>query len=199
MSESTSLRSPTTRRVARTPLDFLPGEFRIQWADGAWMNEEVKSVRHEVFCAEQGLFGGPEGNDEDEIDRKNSTTKLIAALSCCCGHPTEVLGTVRIHAAAPGIWWGSRLAIRRPWRGQAQLGPGLIRLAVCSANALGCTEFLAHVQAPNVTLFERLHWEVLDRIELHGRPHALMRADLEHYPPCFTPRQGFVLVAGGQQ
>ncbi len=169
------------------------GEFRIQWADGAWMTTQAKTLRHDVFCVEQGLFGGGTGNDQDDIDRDNPTTRLLVAMSCCCGHPDEVLGTVRIHEAAPGLWWGSRLAVRRAWRGDAQLGTGLIRLAVSSAHALGCTEFLAHVQAQNVPLFERLHWKVLENLDLHSRPHALMRADLRYYAPCHTPFQGFVL------
>jgi hypothetical protein len=29
-----------------------------------------------------------------------------------------------------------------------------------------------------------LHWRTLDRIDLHGRSHYLMRADLNYYPPC---------------
>ena len=107
-----------------------------------------------------------------------------------------MLGTVRIHRAAPGLWWGSRLAVQRPWRAHRRLGSTLIRLAVSSAHALGCTEFLAHVQAQNVPLFERLHWTTLDRQTIHGRPHALMRADLAEYPPCRTPYAGFVLAQG---
>ena len=96
-------------------------------------------------------------------------------------------------SASPGLWWGSRLAVRRAFRQSSQLGTELIRLAVSSAHALGCREFLAHVQAQNVPLFERLHWQVLDEMVLHGRVHALMRADLVHYPPCDTPYAGFVV------
>lgn len=173
---------------------FRPAEFRIQWADGAWMRREAHALRREVFCIEQGLFGGAGGSDLDVIDRDEPSTRSLVALSCWGGQPDELLGTVRIHEAAPGLWWGARLAVRREWRRHALLGTGLIRLAVSSAHALGCREFLAHVQAQNVPLFERLQWRVLDRMDLHGRPHALMQADLAAYPPCDTPYTGFVMT-----
>jgi putative N-acetyltransferase (TIGR04045 family) len=174
------------------PLAFEPVEFRIQWADGAWMQAEARALRRQVFCAEQGLFGD---DDHDAVDDLPSTRSLVA-LACWGGQPDAVLGTVRIHEAAPGLWWGSRLAVRRDWRRHAQLGTGLIRLAVGSAHALGCSEFLAHVQAQNVALFERLRWQVLDRMQVHDRPHALMRAGLAAYPPCHRPYTGYVLATG---
>lgn len=175
---------------------FAPAEFRIQWADGPWMLAQARALRRQVFCVEQGLFGGADGqagDDHDAID-DDPATRTLVALSCQAGQYDELLGTVRIHRAAPGLWWGSRLAVRRDWRRHAQLGSGLVQLAVCSAHALDCREFLAHVQAQNVPMFERLHWAVLDRMRLHGREHALMRADLAAYPPCHAPYSGFVLA-----
>jgi putative N-acetyltransferase (TIGR04045 family) len=68
-------------------------------------------------------------------------------------------------------------------RGVGGLGAALIRLAVGTAHARGCTVFRAHVQAANVVLFRRLHWRSLDSVVLHGHPHDLMEADLAHYPP----------------
>ena len=175
--------------------DYQPQEFRVQWASGPWMNAQARALRRQVFCKEQGLF---DGDDLDPIDTDEPTTRLLVASSCLAGQPDEVIGTVRIHEALPGTWWGSRLAVQRAWRQHSRLGSTLIRLAVCSAHALGCTEFLAHVQAQNVPLFQRLHWQVLDEMVLHGRMHALMRADLGHYPPCSTPYAGFVLAQGAQ-
>lgn len=174
--------------------EFRPCEFRVQWASGPWMEAQALALRRRVFCQEQGLF---EGDDWDDIDQSNPSVRSLVAMSCLCGQPDEVLGTVRIHEAATRVWWGSRLAVRRDWRKHAQLGTGLIRLAVSSAHALGCTDFLAHVQAQNVPLFQRLHWQVMDEVVLHGCAHALMRVDLDHYPPCHTPHAGFVLVQGG--
>ncbi|MCD2343824.1 GNAT family N-acetyltransferase [Ideonella azotifigens] len=175
------------------PTTFEPQEFRVQWASNPWMQAQALALRRQVFCDEQGLF---DGDDIDAIDRDNPSTRLLVALSCWGGQPDELLGTVRIHEAAPGLWWGSRLAVQRGWRQHGRLGSTLIRLAVSSAHALGCREFLAQVQAQNVPLFQRLNWRVLDEQILHGRPHALMRADLAFYPPCETPYAGYVLAQG---
>ena len=177
------------------PSTFEPQEFRIQWASGPWMQAQALALRRQVFCQEQCLF---DGDDLDDIDLCELSTRLLVALSCWGGQPDEVVGTVRIHEEAPGRWWGSRLAVRHDWRRHGALGSTLIRLAVSSAHACGCTEFLAHVQAQNVPLFRRLRWQVLDEVTLHGRPHARMRADLAHYPPCVTPYAGFVLARSSQ-
>lgn len=175
------------------PQAHQPSQFRIQWASDAWMQREALALRRQVFCSEQGLF---DGDDRDSIDDGEPTARSLVALSCLAGQADEVLGTVRIHQAAPGVWWGSRLAVRRAWRQHRQLGSSLVRLAVCSAHALGCSSFLAHVQAQNVPLFQKLHWQVRDEMVLHGRVHALMQADLRHYPPCHAPYAGFVIAAG---
>lgn len=178
------------------PQQYLPAAFRVCWADAPWTHRAAQALRHQVFCAEQGLFGGAAGSDRDDIDTQGRRVQTLVALSCQAGEDDEVVGTVRIHEAAPALWWGSRLAIDRRWRRHAQLGSALIRLAVSSAHALGCEEFLAHVQAQNVALFERLHWTVRDRMDRHGKPHALMSAALEHYPPCASPYEGFVVTRG---
>ena len=39
-----------------------------------------------------------------------------------------------------------------------------------------------------------MHWETLAEVELHGRPHHMMRADLDFYPPCHTPEIGYVAL-----
>ena len=174
-------------------VDYRPQAFRVQWASVPWMDAQAHALRRAVFCREQGLF---DGDDADDIDAHAPTVRSLVALSCLAGEGDEVVGTVRIHEALPGTWWGSRLAVARDWRQHGRLGSTLIRLAVNSAHALGCREFLAHVQAQNVTLFRRLHWQVMDEMVLHGRMHALMRADLAHYPPCHTPYAGFVLASG---
>lgn len=171
------------------PTAWQPQAFRVQWASDGWMLREAAALRRQVFCAEQGLFGG---DDRDAIDADPSLRTLVA-LSCLAGEADQMVGTVRIHEASPGLWWGSRLAVRRSFRHSSALGSALVRLAVSSAHALGCREFLAHVQAQNVTLFQRLHWQVLDERVLHGRMHALMRAELAQYPPCDTPYAGFVV------
>ena len=76
----------------------------------------------------------------------------------------RVVGTVRIHEEAPGLWFGSRLAVDREFRRIGAIGATLIRLAVSSAHAMGCRHFLAHVQAQNGPLFRQMHWETLDEV-----------------------------------
>jgi putative N-acetyltransferase (TIGR04045 family) len=165
---------------------FMPCEFRVKWAATAWERGQALALRRAVFCAEQGIFPG---DDRDAID---DHAQLIVALSCVGGAPDAVVGTVRIHEESPGRWWGSRLAVHTAFRHHGRIGATLIRLAVSSAHARGCREFLAHVQSQNTPMFERLHWRSLQRETLHGRPHDLMQADLAHYAPCDTPDAGFV-------
>jgi putative N-acetyltransferase (TIGR04045 family) len=171
------------------PAEFRPCEFRVSWASAEWQRRQAHALRRAVFCIEQGLFVG---DDRDAID---ACAQLLVAQACVGGMPDEVVGTVRIHQAAPGLWWGSRLAVHAAFRHHGRIGATLIRLAVCSAHARGATRFLAHVQAQNVPLFQRLHWRALGAETLHGRPHERMQADLAHYPPCHDPWAGFVTCA----
>jgi putative N-acetyltransferase (TIGR04045 family) len=106
--------------------------------------------------------------------------------------PEQVVGTVRIHRDEANVWFGSRLAVHAAFRRHGKIGATLIRLAVSSAHALGCETFLAHVQSQNVPLFRAMHWDVLAEETLLGRPHHLMQAQLDWYPPCVTPYGGFV-------
>lgn len=102
---------------------------------------------------------------------------------------------MRIHQAEPGLWWGSRLAVHRDYRKIGALGATLIKLAVSSANAIGCHTFLANVQVQNGLLFRRLHWDVIEEFEVYGKPHLRMKADLAYYPPCATPEAGFTALS----
>jgi putative N-acetyltransferase (TIGR04045 family) len=181
----------TLDRVCELSPDFAPCEFRVKWADGAWEVAEARRLRRAVFCDEQRVF---EGDDLDAVDA-DPATRTIVALSCIGGNNEQVVGTVRIHEAAPGLWWGSRLAVRADHRQHGRLGATLIRLAVASAHARGCSVFLAHVQQQNVAMFEHLGWALLREESLHGRPHGLMRADLAVYPPCHDPLTGYVVQA----
>jgi putative N-acetyltransferase (TIGR04045 family) len=102
-----------------------------------------------------------------------------------------VVGTVRIHQAEPGVWWGSRLAVDARYRKVGALGAALIKLAVSSAHARGCRRFLANVQSQNGLLFRRMRWSVVEEIELLGLPHLHMEADLDYYPPFAQAETGF--------
>jgi putative N-acetyltransferase (TIGR04045 family) len=156
---------------------FRPADFQVKRARLAHEILGHHRLRREAFCLEQRLFAD---SDRDAVD---ATAIPIVAISCLLGDPDEVMGAVRIHEPGPGLWWGSRLCVASHLRGAAHLGAELIRFAVRTASAEGCDRFLAHVQLQNVGLFERLHWHRLGERALHGLPHALMQADLAHYPP----------------
>ena len=177
--------------ILQPVLPFRPSHFRVKIATSPWERRACAALRRQVFCEEQGIF---EGDDRDATD---AHAIPICALSTVGGDDDAVVGTVRIHEATDriGEWWGSRLAVTRQFRGTAALGAGLIQVAVRSAHALGCTRFLAHVQSPNVPLFEGLDRESLEDVELHGRPHSLMRANLAAYPPLHDPEHGLTKLA----
>ena len=164
---------------------FLPGEYRIALVQANWERTGHFRLRREVFCDEQRVFV------DDDRDAVDEHATLLVASTCLLGAPDQVVGVVRIHEAAPGRWWGSRLAVDRAHRAVGRLGAELIRLAVSTAHARGGTEFLAHVQLQNAPLFRRLHWETLDIVSLHGLPHHRMRASLAHYPPHYRTETKF--------
>ncbi|TDT96924.1 putative N-acetyltransferase (TIGR04045 family) [Azorhizobium sp. AG788] len=165
---------------------FTASEFQVKFATEHWERDGAAALRRRVFCAEQGLFAG---DDRDAID---THAIPIVALSLWGVAADAVVGTVRIHEAEPGTWWGSRLAVAEDYRHVGTLGSSLIRLAVSSAHARGCRRFLAHVQSQNALLFRRLRWRTLDEVELVGRPHHLMEADLSYYPPFAAAETGFL-------
>jgi len=115
----------------------------------------------------------------------------------------DIIGAVRIDQRKPRVWYGSRLGVAPEYRrirrmskavsirnhqpchaGLGAIGASLIYKAVSTANAFGCDEFLATVQHQNAKFFQRLHWEPLEELELHGTKHVKMRADLNHYRPA---------------
>jgi hypothetical protein len=155
------------------------------------------TLRREIFCAEQGIF---QGSDGDQIDE---TAIPIVCSTLIAGMEDSVVGVVRIDEREPGVWYGSRLGVAQGYRridrfspgvavrnslpvyrGLGALGAGLIYKAVSTAHALGCREFLATVQHQNARFFQRLHWEPLAELELFGLPHVKMRADLNYYRPA---------------
>ncbi len=165
---------------------FLPAEYRVKFATDMWERREAAALRRAVFCKEQGIF------TDDDRDAVDAVAIPLVAVSSLGVAPHEVVGTVRIHEAEPGVWWGSRLAVAADYRRIGALGASLIRLAVCSAHARGCHHFYAHVQSQNALLFRRLHWRTIEEIELRGRPHHFMQADLAYYPPIADPKVGFL-------
>ena len=169
------------------PYHYQPCSFVIKPALQDWEQRGAYALRRRVFCVEQGLFGD---DDRDAID---THALLLCAVAQVAGMPDQVVGTVRIHQQASGTWYGSRLAVERNLRRHLGLGSGLVELAVRSAHSYGARVFLAHVQAQNVPLFERLHWHTLESVQLHGRAHAFMRADLARYPLLARPEHGLLV------
>lgn len=160
-------------------------DYRVKFALEPWELAGAAALRRQVFCDEQGIFTG---DDRDAID-----SHAIPIIAVPEGYE-EVIGTVRIHEAEPGTWWGSRLCVAPDYRRVGSLGASLIRLAVSSAHARGCTRFLAHVQSRNAILFRRLHWRSIEEVSLHGRPHHFMEASLAHYPPDAAGEVGFLTM-----
>ena len=171
------IRTEPGRMIVESFRPFLASEFRLKAATLEWERNRAAALRRQVFCEEQGIF---QDTDRDAIDDR--AIPLVALSSLAIAHE-DVVGTVRIHEDAPGLWWGSRLAVVRPYRKAGAIGTSLIRLAVCSAHGRGCQRFLAHVQSQNALLFHALHWKTLEEVVLHGHPHHFMQADLAYYPP----------------
>jgi len=144
-------------------------------------------LKRAVFCDEQGIF---DSNDRDQTD--DYAQSLIAIANHGCWHD-KVVGTVRIHHEGNDVWWGSRLAVDPVFRSHRGLGSALIKLAVSSANGLGCQQFLAQVQKQNENLFKRLNWQSCYDLIVQNRPHVMMEAGLEKFPPMTNPTTGFIV------
>jgi putative N-acetyltransferase (TIGR04045 family) len=144
--------------------------------------EAYHVLRRAIFCDEQRVF------EHDDRDAWDPLAVPIVAVTgddggLGAGAPDRVIGVVRIYESSPGVWYGGRLGVDAAFRTLGHVGRGLIVKAVTTAHAWKCREFLATVQPQNVPFFRRLHWRVVATIEVHGRPHMLMQADLAHYPP----------------
>jgi putative N-acetyltransferase (TIGR04045 family) len=133
-------------------------------------------LRRQIFVEEQRIF------TTSDVDAVDAIAYPIIALKSESQH-SDVLGVVRIYEPEPRLWYGGRLGTHPEHRRALQVGKGLIYKAVTTANTWGCDRFLATVQLQNVRFFQRLHWHSLEELEIHGLPHHLMEADLNHYPP----------------
>ena len=163
--------------------------YRFELAQTATEVREYFGLRCEIFCREQGLFPW---SDRDDID--NIAYPIVALTAPQSIYQPDivtwerVVGVVRIYEPEAGLWYGGRLGVhsqhRRGWR----IGKGLIQKAVQTAHTWGCDRFLATVQLQNVRFFQRLHWDSLEELTICDRPHHLMQANLDYYPPNGEPR-----------
>lgn len=132
--------------------------------------DSYRSLRREVFIAEQGIFSR---DDSDRVDDDPRTVVLLARAA-----DGTLLGGVRIAPALEGRdigWWsGSRLAVSATARTRAGVGAALVRAACARAEAEGALRFDATVQSQNEPLFVRLGWSTVGTLDVHGRPHVHM-------------------------
>lgn len=123
-------------------------------------------IRKNIFVNEQKLFSK---SDRDTFDSK--AIHIVALLD------NEVVGTVRIYEKDRGMWFGSRLAVLRPYRGR--VGGLLVRKAIETVKEKGAKQFFAYVQLPTVSFFKRLRWKPVGKpLNYKGKPHQLMEAQL---------------------
>jgi putative N-acetyltransferase (TIGR04045 family) len=135
------------------------------------------NLRQAIFCQEQGLFSESDRDETDEI------AYPIVAIDREAPEGQNIVGVVRIYETEPRLWYGGRLGVHADYRGVGGIGQGLIYKAVTTARGWGCDRFLASVQLQNVRFFKRQHWHSLEKITVCDRPHHLMAADLDFYPP----------------
>ena len=127
---------------------------------------ESFALRKEVFVEEQNLF---KRTDRDRYDKH--------AIHIVALYNNKIVGTVRVHRDKADIWYGSRLAVLKRFRGKA--GRILIQKAVEVVKENGAKKFMAHIQKRNVPLFKRLKWTAVGQVFTHhGKPHQLMEAKL---------------------
>jgi putative N-acetyltransferase (TIGR04045 family) len=165
-----------TRVWGQDVLPFLSPSISAQIVDRPWQLDAYHRLRRAVFAEEQGLFAG------SDIDESDAYATPIVAMSHMAGMPDEVIGTVRIYPTEPGTWYGGRLGVSPPYRSRRVVGSTLICAAVSTAHAWGCRRFLATIQLRNVRYFEQHHFSTIAPVEVCGRAHCLMRADLQAYP-----------------
>jgi len=158
----------------------LATEVLAKVASDPWELAAYYRVRRAIFAEEQGLFA------HSDVDAHDAHATPIVATSQIAGMPDEVVGVVRIYETTAGMWYGGRLGVCAQYRRRGAVGAALIQVAVSTAHAWGCARFFATVQAANVRYFEHHHFRALEGLELCGRPHALMEADLAAFPPCPT-------------
>ena len=123
-------------------------------------------IRYEIFVEEQKLFNR---SDRDTYD--SQAIHIVALLE------NEVVGTVRVYERDSGVWFGSRLAVRKPFRGR--VGALLVKKAVTTVEEKKAKRFLAYVQPSAVPFFKRHRWKPVGHpADYHGHPHQLMEATL---------------------
>jgi putative N-acetyltransferase (TIGR04045 family) len=174
----------TTRPYGEAFAPYLSSLFAFGIATEPWELHGYWALRREIFWQEQRLFGSA----AEERDQHDPSAIPIVAIAHSAGTPDRVVGTVRIFEVGDALWYGGRLGVERRYRTRPAVGAGLIREAVCQARQRGCQRFLATVLEENARYFTRFHFVPLERLELCGRRHVLMQADLRAYAALLAQR-----------
>jgi predicted GNAT family N-acyltransferase len=119
----------------------------------------VLAIRHNVFCAEQGV---PE---HEELDGRDGEATHLVAVS-----GDEVLATCRLLFVGPTVQF-SRLAVRTEARRHGIAG-ALLTLADEEARAAGARRLVLHAQTYARSLYEAAGYEPRGRV--------FMEAGIEH-------------------
>jgi putative N-acetyltransferase (TIGR04045 family) len=156
---------------------YLSTTIAAHIASEAWQLDAYFRLRSAVFAEEQRLF------DRSDVDEHDAHATAIVAVDHMAGMADEVVGTVRIYPTESGTWFGGRLGVSRRYRSRRSVGTSLICAAVSTACAWGCERFLATIQLQNVGYFEQHHFATVAPVDVCGKPHHLMQADLSAFPP----------------
>jgi putative N-acetyltransferase (TIGR04045 family) len=161
---------------------FRSQHIQVKVATSQWEKQEYFELRNKTFTQEQTILTGK------EKDTKDFQAIPIIALASNWSIGEEIAGAVRIYKMpdADNTWYGGRLCVARTYRGYQNIGKALINEAVSRAKDFGCKTFLATVQPQNEKYFQSVHWKTLGSIEVAGKPHVHMEANLDMYP--FMPR-----------
>lgn len=159
---------------------FKSQHLRVKVAESQWEKNGYFQLRKDTFSVEQKIL------PTNEKDAQDFRAIPIIALAENWGVDDEVVGAVRIYEDLDEhgnkVWFGGRLCVKRAYRGHKGIGKALINEAVSRAIDLGCTRFLANVQPQNERYFQSVHWHTVGPIEVAGRQHVHMQAELQSYP-----------------
>jgi putative N-acetyltransferase (TIGR04045 family) len=139
--------------------------------DGADERAWHFDLRRQVFVVEQGIF------DLDDRDSQDDDKRTLHVLGFVDGRAG---GAVRLYPldSAGELWKGDRLAVL-PEHRACHLGAALVRFAVATAGELGGRRMIAHIQLPNVRVFEHLGWSCRGATSpFHGIEHQRMEIGL---------------------
>jgi putative N-acetyltransferase (TIGR04045 family) len=161
---------------------FRSQHIQVKVADATWEKQAYFELRNKTFALEQKILAGKEKDAKDF----QAIPIIALAANWCIGE--EIAGAVRIYQVPDdnSTWYGGRLCVARAYRGYQNIGKALINEAVSRAKDLGCKKFLATVQPQNEKYFKSVHWKTLGFVDVAGKPHVHMEAELSMYP--FMPR-----------